>query len=107
MHVLGDDQLVGIADHLLLLGEEARDDAGNLTAVIEGRACHLAHQAEAAAAVDEADVVRGEIRAERACGGRVGGIFAEAGAAVDADAAYAGGRCSGSGFRLPKSFLAH
>jgi len=59
------DQLVGIADHLLLLGEEARDDAGDLTAVIERRACHLAHQAEAAAAVDEADVVRGELRAER------------------------------------------
>ena len=61
-----------------------------LAAVIERRAGHLAHQAEAAAAVDEADVVRGQLCAERPCGGRVGRIFAEAGAAVDADAAYAG-----------------
>ena len=68
VHVLDDDQLVGIAQHALTLGQEARNDARHAAAVLEHGAGQLAHQAEAAAAVDEADIVLGNQLPELARG---------------------------------------
>ncbi len=57
VHVVGDDQLVDVAHHPLLLGEEGRNDADDAAAAFERGARHLSHEPEAAAAVDEADAV--------------------------------------------------
>src|SRR5262245_22222784 len=76
---------------MLALTQEARDDAGYEAAVIEHRAGDLAHEAEAAAAIDEADAGSGESLAEVARGLGVGGVSARAGAAIDADSLQSGG----------------
>ena len=57
---------VDVAQHALLDREEGRDDAGDATAVRQHRAGKLAHQAEPAAAVDEADPLPGHALARAA-----------------------------------------
>src|SRR5581483_574432 len=73
----------------LLFREEGRDDAGDAAAVRQHRACQLAHEAESAAAVDEADAVSGHDGPELARGTGVSGVGADVRAAVDADVADA------------------
>ena len=87
VHVLDHDHLVGVAQHALLLRQEFRNDAGHVSAVRQDRASNLAHEAEAAAAVDEADAGFGDQTSEYACHLGVGGIDAGVGATVDADVA--------------------
>jgi len=70
---------------MLALAQEARDDAGDVAPMLERRACRLAHQAEAAAAIDEADAQSGENAAERARSLGESRVVARAGAAIDAD----------------------
>src|SRR6185503_10555230 len=99
VHVVHDDQLVGIAQHALPLGEERRNDARDAPAVLEDRAGELAHQSEAAPAIDETNAVSRHQGAERARGLPIGGIVTDVGAAVDADAADAVRSCRlGFGF---------
>ena len=43
VHVVGDDEFIGIAQYLFSLGEEARDDAGHVAARLQGCLRHLAH----------------------------------------------------------------
>ena len=78
---------VDLGQHVLAHGQELGDDAGDLAARCERGAGHVSHQAQSAAAVDEADAVLCEGRAERARGLRIGRIGAFARPAVNADAA--------------------
>ena len=55
VHVFDDDQLGRPRATCALFGEEFWDDAGDAAVVGEHRLGDLAHQAETAAAVDEAD----------------------------------------------------
>src|SRR5581483_814242 len=78
--------------HVLALAEEAGNDAGDVAAVLESGARDLAHEAEAAAAIDQPDARGGEDAAERAGGLGEGGVQSRAGAAIDADVLNKGGR---------------
>ena len=85
MHVGGDDEIGHLRQHVLAHGQELGDDAGDLAARGERGAGHLSHEAQSAAAVDEADAVLRQRRAERARGFRIGGIGAFARAAINAE----------------------
>src|SRR6185312_3875670 len=102
VHVLGDDHLVDVAHHRFLLDEEARDYARHTSAVIACGAGHLAHEAEAAAAVDQADVVACHRRAQRARRFSVCRIESQTRTAIDADIAR-----SPTGLASVQTFLAH
>ncbi|MGY4360607.1 hypothetical protein ACVW0J_007100 [Bradyrhizobium sp. i1.7.7] len=64
---------------------EFRNDAGDGAAVIEHGGRDRAHQAERAAAIDQADIALGESLAERLGAFGEAGIGSWAGAAIDAD----------------------
>ena len=84
VQVARDDQLAAV-ERALALGQEVRDDAGDLAAVVEHGFGKLAHQADRAAAVDQADAVLRQDFAEGAGGLDEGGVGSRAGAAIDAD----------------------
>ena len=65
VHVARDDQLLRVAAGVLAVGQEFRDDAGHLAAVVEHRLGDRAHQADRAAAIDQADAVLGQDGSER------------------------------------------
>src|SRR6201999_1651178 len=77
--------LLHARERVLARGEEIRNDAGDHAAMIEHGGCDRAHQAERAAAIDQADCVLGENLAERAGGFHEVGVGARTGAAIDAD----------------------
>jgi hypothetical protein len=85
VHVLRDDELVDGAQHLLAFRQEGGDDAGDASAVIERGARYFAHEAEAAAAVDEADAALRECAPKRLRRPRVSRIVALARSAIDTD----------------------
>ena len=64
VHVARDDQIAARVG-VLAVDQEFRDDAGHLAAVLEHGVGELAHQADRAAAIDEADAVLGQDLAER------------------------------------------
>ena len=67
VHVAGDDQVVLAAPRVLARHQEFGDDAGDLRRrASEHRVGELAHHADGAAAIDEADAVLGQDRAEGA-----------------------------------------
>jgi len=64
MHVVDHDELMRFEQHVLAGAQEGGDDAGDATAVPDHRPGGLAHEPEAAAAIDEADLGRREDLAE-------------------------------------------
>jgi hypothetical protein len=85
MHVGRDDHLLDALERVFLELEKVRNDPGDHAAVIEHGARHRAHDAERAAAIDEADAVFGEHLAKRFGGFDEMGIGARAGAALVTD----------------------
>jgi len=67
VHRAGDPKLVQAAMCDLGVHQALRDDADYLTAGGERRVCHLRHQPDVGAAVDDAQAAPGKLRAE--CGG--------------------------------------
>ena len=65
MHAGGDDEFVHFRQHALLVDQEFRDDADHMTAAGNDGTGDFAHQAEAAAAIDETDPQIGHGGAER------------------------------------------
>ena len=55
MHALGDDQFVDAGEHAFLAAQEFRDDAGHVAARFEHGPGHFAHEADAAAAINQAN----------------------------------------------------
>ena len=55
MHALGDDQLVDAGEHAFLGAQEFRDDAGHVAARFKHGFGHFAHEAQAAAAINQAN----------------------------------------------------
>ena len=108
VHILNHDQFVNVFQHFFLGAEELRNDARHFTASAEHSFGDFAHQPQATAAVDEADVCVREGLAKRLGGNGVGGAQTCAGAAIDANAFDAGfdkgGCCMG---RNGRSFLEH
>ena len=86
VHILDDDEFIDVHEHLFARAEKFRDDAGDLAASAKHRFRDFAHQAEAAAAVDKANVGVGERLAELTRGESVSRVHAFARAAVNADA---------------------
>ena len=85
MHVVDHDELMRLEQHVLARAQEGGDDAGDAAAVPDHRPGGLAHEPEAAAAIDEADLGRREDLAEVARGLGKGRVTAGARAAIDAD----------------------
>src|SRR5262245_1574616 len=85
MHVVDDDQLLSLDQHMLALAQEAGDDAGDVAAVVERGVGDLAHKSEAAAAIDKADAVLRQDAAKVPRGLGKGGIAPRARAAIDAN----------------------
>src|SRR5690606_26959434 len=85
VHALGDDQFLGVAQHLFALAEELRDDAGDVPAGREDGPGHDPHQPEAPATVDEADSVAGKFAAQNFGSLGISRVAARTGAAVHAD----------------------
>src|SRR5215470_8045328 len=85
MHVVDHDQLLGFGEHVLALAQEVWDDAGDVAAMAKRGMSNLAHQPEAAPAIDEADAVLCQYASEVARSLGKGGIAARARAAIDAD----------------------
>lgn len=75
----------------LPVGQLLRNDAGHLAAGGQDRIGDGAHQADVAAAVDQAQAVAGDALAQRRGAFDVDGLVAGIGAAVDADAFHLGG----------------
>ena len=91
VHVVNDDQLLRLDQHLLALAQETRDDADDVAAVIEHGAGDLAHEAEAAPAIDEADAGSGKPLPEFPRRLGVSRVSARARPAIDADILQSGG----------------
>ena len=85
VHVGRDHGVLDIAEHQFAVFEELRNDAGHMPAMLEHGAGDDAHQTQASATVDQADVTLGHVLAKLFCGCRVGRIVARTGTAVDAD----------------------
>ena len=85
VHVGHHHGLLDVRQHVLARLEEVRDDAGDVAAGRERRPRHRAHQADIAAAVDEAHPGLRERGPEDLRGLAEGRITAEAGAAIDTD----------------------
>ena len=85
MHVGDDDMLLCLAQQRVAVGQELRDDAGDMAAGVEHGMRQGPHQTAPATAVDEADVVRRHGCTKRAGSRRVARIVAARRAAVDAD----------------------
>ena len=85
MHVGDDNHVIRAVEHDFALFEKFRDNACDFAAMIEDRAGDGAHEADIAAAIDEADAGFSHVDAEFA--GDIGEnrIRAVAGAAIDAD----------------------
>ena len=90
MHVVDHDQLLGLDQHMLPLAQEAGNDAGDMAAMMDHRTGDLAHQAEAAAAIDEPDARLRQDAAEGVGGLEKCRVLARPGAAIDTDALQAG-----------------
>ncbi len=107
VHVLDDDEFLYVPQHLLLLGEEAGNDARDPSAGREHVARRLPHQPAPAAAIDEPDTGLRERLAEDACGLRVGRVRPGVRAAVDADVLDLGAGGGRGGVRGCRGALSH
>src|SRR5262249_55396583 len=85
MHVLDHDQLMRLEQHMLASTQEGRDDPRDAAAMADDRSRDLAHEAEAATAIDEADISRRENASKVARGLDKSRVSARARAAIDAD----------------------
>jgi hypothetical protein len=68
VHVARDDDFLRLPEHHLAGLQEVRDDAGDLAAMVDDRFGDRAHQADRAAAINQADVVLGQYPAKCAGG---------------------------------------
>src|SRR4029077_2872653 len=83
VHVGRDDQFLDSLERILPDGQEIGDDAGYRAAMVKCGGGQGTHQADRAAAIDEADTVFGEDFAECPGGFDEAGICAWAGATID------------------------
>ena len=83
VHVGRDDHLLHPGQRILARAQKIRDDAGDGAAMIEHGFGDRAHQADRAAAIDQANIVFSEDPAEPLCGLDEAGVCAGAGAAID------------------------
>ena len=88
VHAVGDDHLGDVCMGDLPLRQELRDDPEHGAAGLEDGVGDDAHDADPAAAVDQADAGLSEAVAERAAGGGVGGVDPDAGAAEHGERVY-------------------
>lgn len=85
VHVGHDNHVIRTLKHDFALFEKFRDDASDFAAMIDNGACDRAHEADIAAAIDEADAGFSQVNAEFAGDTGENRIGAVAGAAIDAD----------------------
>lgn len=85
VHVLGDDELLSLFQHMLPFRQEGRDDAGDFAAVLERAGRNGSHQADRAAAIDQTDTIFGKGFAEGCGRFDEFGIGTGAGTAINTD----------------------
>src|SRR5680860_1033056 len=85
MHVVDDDQLLSLHEHVFARAQEAGDDAGDMAPAFQHRAGDEAHQPEVAAAIDETDSRLGKCLAKSLRRLGKGGSAPRAGTAIDAN----------------------
>ncbi len=90
VHVGGDDELIDVGEHAFLVDEEFRYDSGHMAAGGKRRLGELAHEPEAAAAVNESDAAVGQQLAERARCRGIGRIASRARTAINTKMPYGG-----------------
>ncbi len=85
MHRFGDNQVLNISQHDLAGAEKLRDDSGHMPAMLEDGSGDIAHQADASAAINKADIGLRHHTAKGLCRLRIEWIATLPRAAIDAD----------------------